>query len=163
MLLRCTTRMLKLLGSRAGVLHDAEPGGDDWYANVFIVEPRKCLLLVHADTLFPVLDTGIRVAQLDDVGLYATTLIVDALSSEGLSGTVLGPTDPSSVQVAKTASRSVLGHMNEITFEAQHLIAHSGGLQHANLDNVNGQLRRGLHARGGEYVVPLELAAARPA
>lgn len=163
MLLRCTTRLLKLMGSRAGVLHDAEPGGDDWYANVFIIERRKCLLLVHADTLFPVLDTDIRVAQLDDVGLYVTTLIVDALSSEGLSDTVLGPTDPSSVQVAKTASRSVLGHMNEITFEAQHLIAHSGGLQRADLDSVNRQLRRGLHARGGEYVVPLELAAARPA
>jgi hypothetical protein len=151
------------MGSRAGVLHAAEPGGDDWYANVFIIERRKCLLLVHADTLFPVLDTDIRVAQLDDVGLYVTTLIVDALSSEGLSGTVLGPTDPSSVQVAKTASRSVLGHMNEITFEAQHLIAHRGGLQHADLDIVNRQLRRGLHAHGGEYVVPLELAAARPA
>jgi hypothetical protein len=151
------------MGSRAGVLHDPEPGGDDWYANVFIIERRKCLLLVHADTLFPVLDTDIRVAQLDDLGLYVTTLIVDALSSERLSGTVLGPTDPSSVQVAKTASRSVLGHMNEITFEAQHLIAHSGGLQHADLDSVNRQLRRGLHARGGEYVVPLELAAARPA
>jgi hypothetical protein len=162
-LLRCTTRLLKLMGSRAGVLHDPEPGGDDWYANVFIIERRKCLLLVHADTLFPVLDTDIRVAQLDDLGLYVTTLIVDALSSERLSGTVLGPTDPSSVQVAKTASRSVLGHMNEITFEAQHLIAHSGGLQHADLDSVNRQLRRGLHARGGEYVVPLELAAARPA
>ena len=163
MLLRCTTRLLKLMGSRAGVLHAAEPGGDDWYANVFIIERRKCLLLVHADNLSPVLDTDIRVAQLDDVGLYVTTLIVDALSSEGLSGTVLGPTDPSSVQVAKTASRSVLGHMNEITFEAQHLIAHRGGLQHADLDIVNRQLRRGLHAHGGEYVVPLELAAARPA
>jgi hypothetical protein len=54
---------------------------------------------------------------------------VDALASEELAGMVLGPTDPSSVQVAKTASRSVLRHINEITFEAQHLIAHDGGLR----------------------------------
>lgn len=127
MLLRCTTRLLKLMGSRAGVLQDAKPGGDDWYANVFIIERRKCLLLVHA------------------------------------AGSVLGPTDPSDVQVAKSASRSVVGHMNEITFEAQHLIAHSGGLQYTDLDSVNRRLRRGLHGRGGEYVVPLELAAARSA
>jgi hypothetical protein len=53
--------------------------------------------------------------------------------------------------------------MNEITFEAQHLIAHSGGLQYTDLDSVNRRLRRGLHGRGGEYVVPLELAAARSA
>jgi hypothetical protein len=162
-LLRCTTRLLKLMGSRAGVLHAAEPGGDDWYANVFTFERRKCLLLVHADTLFPVLDTDVRVAQLDDLGVYVTTLVVDALASEGLAGSVLGPTDPSSVQVAKTASRSVLGHMNEITFEAQHLIAQNGGLQYTDLDSVNRQLRRGLHARGGDLEWYDVLAAARPA
>lgn len=109
MLLRCTSRLLKLMGSRAGVLADVEPGRDEWYANVFIVERRKCLLLVHADTLFPVLEADVRVAQLNDLGLYVATLVVDALASEGLAGTVLGPTDPSGVQVAKTASRASSG------------------------------------------------------
>jgi hypothetical protein len=160
-LLRCTSRLLKLLGSRSGTLVDVEPAGDDWYANVFIVERRKCLLLMHTDTLFPVLDTDVRVAQLDDLGLYVATLVIDALASEGLAGTVLGPTDPSNLQVAKTASRRMLGQMNEMTFEAQHLIAYVGGLQHADLHDVNRRLRRGLHGRGGDYVVPLELAAAR--
>jgi hypothetical protein len=160
-LLRCTTRLLKLMGSRAGVLVEAEPGPDDWYANMFVVERRKCLLLLHSDTLFPVLDADVRVAQLDDVGLYAATLVIDALASEGLAGATLGPTDPSRVRVARTASRSILGHLNEMVFEAEHLIAYGGGLQHANLDDVNGRLRRGLHGRGGSYVVPLELAAAR--
>ena len=73
-MLRCTSRLLKLLGGRSGGLVDVAPGVDDWYANVFIVERRKCLLLIHTDTLFPVLDTDIRVAQLDDLGLYLATL-----------------------------------------------------------------------------------------
>ena len=160
-LLRCTARLLKLLGDRSGVIVDADPRGDDWYANVFSIERRKCLLLVHADTLFPILDAEVRVAQLNDLGFYAARLVVDALASEGLAGTALGPTDPSAVRVARTASRSMLGHMNEMTFEAQHLVAYDGGLQHADLDAVNRRLRRGLHGRGGDYVVPLELAAAR--
>ena len=163
MLLRCTARLLTLLGSRAGALVDAAPGVDDWYANVFIVERRKCLLLVHADTLFSVLDTDVRVARFDDLGVYATTIVVDALASEGLDGTALGPTDPSDVRVAKTASRSVVGHMNEMTFEAQHLIGYTGGLELADLDDVNRRLRRHLRGRGRDYVVPLELAAARSA
>jgi len=146
MLLRCTARLLKLLGRRAGVLVDAAPGADDWYANVLTIERRKCLLLAHADTLFAVLDTDVRVAQLNDLGLYAATLVVDALATEGLAGTALGPTDPSGVRVAKTASRSVLGHMNELAFEAEHFIAHSGGLGLADVDHVNRRLRRGLHA-----------------
>ena len=62
---------------------------------------------------------------------FLATLVVDALASEGVAGTVLGPTDPSGVQIAKTASRSMLGHINEMTFEAQHLIAYAGGLQDA--------------------------------
>jgi len=53
--------------------------------------------------------------------------------------------------------------MNAMMFEAQHLIAQEGGLHHTDLDGVNRRLRRGLHRRGGDYVVPLELAAARPA
>ncbi|MHB1999104.1 MAG: hypothetical protein ACYCSI_02790 [Solirubrobacteraceae bacterium] len=53
--------------------------------------------------------------------------------------------------------------MNEMMFETQHLIAQEGGLRHTDLDGVNRTLRRGLHRRGGGYVVPLELAAARPA
>ena len=163
MLLRCTTRLLTLIGGRAGTLVEAEPGSDDWYANVFIIERRKCLLLVHADTLFSVLDTNVRVAQLDDLGFYVATLVLDALSSEGLAGTTLGPADPSGVRVAKTASRSVLGHMNEMAFEARHLIAQDGGLRHADLDGVKRRLRLGLHRRGGDYVVPLELAATRSA
>ena len=163
MLLRCTTRLLKLMGGRAGALVAAEPGGDDWYANVLVLVGCKCLLLVHADTLFAVLDADVRVAQLDDLGLYVARLVVDALASEGLAGTALGPTDPSTVRVAKTASRSVLGHMNEMTFEAEHLIARDRGLRDADLEAVNRRLRRGLRGRNGEYVVPIELAAARSA
>lgn len=149
------------MGTRSGSLVDAVPGVDDWYANVLTIDRRKCLLMVHADTLFAVLDSDVRVAQFNDRGLYAATLVVDALASEGLAGTVLGPTDPSSVRVAKTASRRVLGHMNEMAFEVEHLVASSGGLALTDVDDVNRRLRRHLRGRDGDYVVPLELAAAR--
>lgn len=149
------------MGGRGAPLVEAAPGVDDWYANTFVAERRKCLLLVHADTLFSVLDTDVRVAQFDDLGLYVATLVVDALAGEELAGTALGPTNPSDVRISRTASRSVLGHMNEIAFEAQHLIGHAGGLQLADVDDVNRRLRRHLRGRGGDYVVPLELAAAR--
>jgi hypothetical protein len=162
-LLRCTTKLLKLLGSRGGALVEAEPGIDDWYANVFVVERRKCLLLVHADTLFSVLDVDVRVAQLNDLGTYVATRVVDALASEGLPGTALGPTDPAGLRVAKTASRSVLGHMTEMAFDVQYLIDSGGGLGAADIDDANRQLRRHLRGRGGDYVVPLELATKRSA
>ncbi len=62
---------------------------------MFIIERRKCLLLVHADALFSDLDTNVRVARLDDLGFYVATLVVDALASEGRAGTTLGPVNSS--------------------------------------------------------------------
>jgi hypothetical protein len=102
----------------------------------FAEEPRP------ADTLFSVGDADLRVAQLDDVGSYVTTLVLDALASEGLALHALGPVEPSDVRVAKTASRSVLGHMNEMTFEAKHFIARDGGLPNTDRAAVNRRLRR---------------------
>jgi hypothetical protein len=162
MVLRCTKRFHDLLGSR-GPLTELSPGPDDWYANVYIVERRVCLLLIHAETLFSVLDTDVRVAYFDDIGLYLATQITDALASEGLRGTTLGPTDPSDITIAKTARRSVLGHMNEMIFEAELLIQEPGGLERADIDALDRRLRRDLRGRGDDYVVPLELAAARSA
>jgi hypothetical protein len=59
LLLRCAARLLKLIGDRGGPLTDAVPADDDWYANVLTIERRKCLLLVHAETLFAVLGTAV--------------------------------------------------------------------------------------------------------
>lgn len=162
-LLRCTARLLKLLGDRAGPLAEVAPGKDDWYANVLIIERRKCLLIVHADTLFAVFEPDVRVAQFDNLGIYAATLVVDALTSEGMSGAALGPTDPASVRVAKTTSRSMLGHLNQMALEIEHAVASGGGLQRVDIAEVNRSMRRGLHGRDGRYVVPIELAAARSA
>jgi hypothetical protein len=162
-LLRCTARLLKLIGDRGGPLVEVAPGKDDWYANVLIIERRKCLLLVHADTLFAVFDPDVRVAQFDDLGLYAATLVVDALTAEGLPGSALGPTDPANVRVARTTSRSLLGYLNQMALEIEHAVASSGGLQRISEAQVNRDLRRRLHGRDGRYVVPIELAAARAA
>ena len=162
-LLRCTARLLKLLGDRAGPLAETPPGMDDWYANVLVIERRKCLLLVHADTLFAVFDPDVRVAQFDDLGLYVATLVVDALTWEGLPGSALGSTDPAGVRAAKTASRSMLGHLNQMALEIEHAVASAGGLERIDVAAVNQRLRRGLRGRDGRYVVPIELAAARSA
>lgn len=129
---------------------------EDWYAIVRTIERRKCLHMVHAYTLFAVLDTDVHVAKLMTSGSTSRPLSL-TLASEGLADTALGPTDPAGVRVAKTARRSVLGHLNEMAFEVEHAVASSRGLR---LAEVNRRLRRGLHGRDGDYVVPLELARA---
>jgi hypothetical protein len=50
--LRCTARLLELLGNP--VTEDRPTSPEDWYANVFWVQRRMCLLVTHAGTLFSV-------------------------------------------------------------------------------------------------------------
>lgn len=45
--------------------------------------------MVHSDTLFSVPDTDVRVAHLNDLGLYVARIVVDPVASEGLAGGAL--------------------------------------------------------------------------
>jgi hypothetical protein len=62
MILRCTAKMLSLLDVRPAALVAAAPSDGDWYLNLLWIERRKCLLLTHAGTLFPVFVADIRKA-----------------------------------------------------------------------------------------------------
>lgn len=78
------------------------------------------------------------------------------LVSEGLAedtlGSLVGP-----VEVAKAASRQILGFMNEMAMQADYAIAESGSLAACDIDALNRWLRRDLHNIDGRYVTSLEL------
>ena len=102
----------------------------------------------------------VRKADLTSPGVFATGLIAEALAREELPGDTLGHLDPADVHLARTASRSVLGHMNDMAFTCAHVVELAGGLGRTDVADLNHRLRRGLHNRGG-YVMPVELAASR--
>ena len=51
MVVRCTKKMLDLLGGRSITLSELPPTDDDWYLNLVWIERQKCLLHTHAGTL----------------------------------------------------------------------------------------------------------------
>lgn len=160
MIVRCTAKLLNLLGKRAVTLIDAPPSEDDWYANLLWLDRRKCLLIVHAGTLFPIFVADVRVTDLRPIG-RVVDLLTAALLEEQPPIDALGRLDPGEVRVAKTASRNVLGVMNEMAFECGWHIKQAGGLSNINADDLNRHLRRGLHTKDGQYRVPLELVHER--
>ena len=64
------------------------------------------------------------------------------------------------VQVAKTASRSILGVMNNTALLIRYRVAAMGGIDYARMDIINRFLRRTPHQRGSEWVWPAELVGA---
>lgn len=158
MIVRCTARLLKLLAPDE--LTDAEPAPDDWYANLIWIDRRKCLLVVHANTLFPVFVADVRKPQLAKFGHYIAGTIAKALADEGLASDCLGSLDPRQVLVARTASRSVLGFMTDMASMSAHVAAQSGGIAHLDVERLNAFLRRTPYNRSG-FVRPIDAVCRR--
>ena len=152
--------MLEVLGKRGVALVDDLASDEDWYANIVWVDRRKCLLLTHAATLFPVFAADVRARDLRPPGPFVVDRIRAALDNEDLPVDALGALDPDAVSVARTASRQVLGFMNDSAQTSRRIIEDAGGLEHADLQELNRFLRRTLHNRDG-YHQPLELVAER--
>lgn len=160
MIVRCTQKVLQLIGKRNLPLADTPETDDDWYVNLLWFDGRKCLLLAHTGTLFSALIADIRTADLRPIGPFVVQRIEAELRAEQLPADALGQLDPDDVHLAKTASRQMLGFMNDMAFQAEYMIAMSGGLTRTDIGTLNHQLRHVLHNRDG-YHTALDLVAER--
>ena len=158
MVVRCTKKMLDLLGGRSVTLSELSPADADWYLNLVWIERQKCLLLTHAGTLFSVFRAGVRVADLRPLGNYLVDAIHAELRTERLPTDTFSQLEPENVRLAKTASRSTLGFMTEMAFELEWIITDNGGLRHSDMEALNHALRRMLWNRG-DYIRPIELVS----
>lgn len=159
MIVRCTARLLKLLAPAE--VSDVSPAPDDWYANLLWIDRRKCVLLVHADTLFPVFSADVRIPQLSNFGQWVAGTVATALADEGLPADCLGRLDPRQVQVARTASRHVLGVMNDMASMTDHIVQQRGGLRELDVHDHQAFLRSTPYRREGSFVRPIDAARER--
>ena len=93
----------------------------DWYANVLFWRPRVALF-VSATTFVPVL---IPLAPASGAVARFPAAMAEVIGALGVDPRFVEweSTEMSSVVLAKTASRQVLGVMNEFTFMAEHTIS----------------------------------------
>jgi len=156
-MLRCTRKLLRLLGTDQVADPGPAPDAEDWYANLLWFDRRKCLLLTHVGTLFSMFEADVRVADLRDTQRLVIRLIGRELAREGLPATTFGALEEQGLIVASTANRSVLGCMNDMAMLCEHAIATSGGLRQADLADLNRALRRNINSARG-YQRPIDLA-----
>ncbi len=160
MILRCTRKLLRLLGTEPAADPQPVPGAEDWYGNLLWFDRRRCLLLTHAGTLFSIFEADVRAAYLRDTHRLVTGWIARELAREGLPPGTFGPLDRQELIVARTADRSVLGCMNDMAVLCEHAIARSGGMRQADLADLNRALRRNVNSARG-YERPVDLATRR--
>ena len=156
MIVRCTKKMLDLLGGRSVAVGEFPATDDDWYLDLIWFDRRKCLLLVHAGTLFSVFRADVRSAELRPPGPYLVDAVQDELAGERLPLDTFGLLQSGDVRIARTSSRSMLGFMNQMTVEIHYQVMRSDDVRNCDVDALNHQLRRTLRNRGG-YVHPIDL------
>ena len=118
-----------------------EPDGDDWYANLLVLERRKCLLLTHAETLFTIFEPDVR-------------------APEGLPVRTFGDLGTEELSIAKTADRSVLGCMNDMAYLYEDAVARAGSLASTDVPSLNRHLRRNINS-ARDYQRPIDLVLER--
>jgi hypothetical protein len=158
-ILRCTTKLLAVIGPDHMAAPAPIPDAEDWYANLLWFDRRKCLLLTHSATLFSIFEANVTAASLRAVTPLVTGLIKRELSREDLAADVFAGLG-NEMTLAKTTDRSVLGCMNDMAVLCQHAIACSSGLMRTDLAALNRSLRRNINS-ARDYQLPIELAAQR--
>lgn len=143
MILRGTSKFLKLIGAKPSQLPDNPSGNDaEWYVNLLYLDRRKCLLFTHAATLFSFLVPDVRNADLLPLAEFVVRHIGTELISEGLERHALGPLDATEFVLARATDRKVLGTMNDLAFQCEHEAAYYGGLHATDIRQLNHRLRR---------------------
>jgi hypothetical protein len=143
-ILRCTGKVLTVLGRTRAVRPGPAPDHEDWYANLLRIDRRQCLLLTHAGTLFTVFEPGITAARLRATSQLLTELIGRELRAESLPSDTFGD----------------LGCMNDMAFRCEHTAHLDGGLAGLDVPALNHDLRRNINSTRG-YQQPIDLTLAR--
>jgi len=134
--LRCTHKLLKLLGKEAIKVarEDVSDESDlDWYVNLFYVEGRKCLIFTNVGTLAPFVALDIRKKDIEDLPSFFRGRYRDFLGSlEATAGQIEHELESfRNLLIGKSSNRSVLGCMTDFVLQARHAVEQWGGLSFA--------------------------------
>ena len=144
-LIRCTQKLLKQLGTpKAELVEKAQDQGllGDWYASLFRLDRRKCILFTNAKTLYAFVVPAVRKDMLQALEKLFCTHLEENLRVEGFSDRAVRLVLDTyrKLQIGKTESKSVLGSMNDYAKNYRFHVEWEGGLIHSDTIDINKKL-----------------------
>lgn len=148
-IIHCTQKLLKEINGPTVELSPIEPvaeGLGNWYANIIRIERRKCLMFTNESTLYTFLIPKVVKANLLRIESEFTSALAFNLQAEGLGPETVDKIlrEYEEIGFAKTASKQVLGCMNEFAFHYEFLIEREGGLDGIRILEINKKINRTL-------------------
>jgi hypothetical protein len=146
-IIHCTKKLLKELeASPKGSITPEQSSGflGPWHANLIRIERRKCLLLTNDRTLYSFLVTGVKKKDLGNFReLFSLHLNMNLVREDFSPGDINKALEEyGEIAIAPSASRSVLGSMNDLAYQADFLVSRAGGLEKGDMLTVNMMLNR---------------------
>ena len=159
-IIHCTQKLLKELNVPI-IAPDKTPsdsqGLGNWYANLIRIDRKKCLLFTNENTLYSFLIPHVKKANLKNIVDEFMINLSFNLQYEGFSLDVIAKvmSEYKEIGFAKTASKKVLGSMNELAFQYEVLIMRKEGLGNVKILELNHTINRVI-MRAIQYKHPIE-------
>ncbi len=161
MTLRCTAKLLKEMGIAKTALVEKisnESALDEWYAHLFFLARRKCVLFAHARTYYGFVAYGLKredIRNLKDVFRknLGYRLYEDGFSPEAIKKAIAAA---DTVVYGRATDRHVLSTMGQMIYEFGACLDTHGFVTPQTLKKAADFLPRSLHKQGSDYIIPLE-------
>ena len=115
------------MGLKKSDLADLPESANDWYAHLFYISRKKCLIFTHAKTLFTFIAMNVpreNIRMINEVfrmGLERT-LLLEGFTSQDIDKILASVSD---IVFAKTINRAVIGSMNDLIFQYLSMIEYN--------------------------------------
>jgi len=147
--LRCTQKLLKVIGIPPAI--QGEDTGatllGDWYANLLVIARQRALLFTNESTLYSFAVLEVRKGLLSSFAEVFTVQLKLNLAHEDIPSYVIAKlmAEYRDIDIAGTASRSVLGSMNDLADMVAYYVREVGGPAASQVLAINRQLNRSPH------------------
>ena len=146
LVIRCTEKFAKEMGLRRKDLEDTDKKGflGSWFAHLFRVERRKCLIFTNDQTLYSFVVPAFRRSQLVDLPALFAEHLLRSLELDDLEDYVRPRIEDKlePLVVSRTNNPSVVGSMNDLRFMAEGAIEMGGGLEQFDAGRVGRRVNR---------------------
>lgn len=115
-----------------------------WYANLLMIDRRKCVLFTSEKTLYSFLVLGVKKADFKRFDELFTSNLRLNLENEGFREDVIEKVmgDYDRIDLGKTRDRSILGSMNDHAYHYKFYIHGEGGLSSCDILSLNKKINR---------------------
>ena len=143
-IIRCTARLLKDLGIKLANIPDQPPDIFDWHANMLRLDRKKYVLFTNSQTLYSFLMRWAGKPRSAEFQEQFRLKLFQSLMSEGIAEEYIKHMLDGHKQmtITKTNSRSVLGSMNDLAFQARFMVYMRGRIDDSDLREIDRELNQ---------------------